>query len=105
MKEILNVVKKKLDIINDDEIATKYENDLDKFLKDINICLEDYEEALSTSQRGKIVVLKRTLLERNVNNYNKEFISYKTFTKIWGYIFVCLCCKVYVFSVVSINDH
>ena len=74
LKEILKVVKKKLEIITDAEIADKYENDLEKFLEDINICLEDYEEALSTSHRGKIVVLKRTLHERNVNNYNKEFI-------------------------------
>ena len=74
LKEILNVAKKKLETITDAEIEEKYENDLEKFLKDVNISLDDYEEALSTSHRGKIVVLKRTLHERNVNNYNKEFL-------------------------------
>ena len=40
----------------------------------MEIDIEDYETALSTSQKGKVVVLKRTLLERNVNNYNKEYL-------------------------------
>ena len=77
LEEILKKAKKTLqtlDNMTDDEVEELYHNDLENFLADLDISLDDYEEALSTSQRGKIVVLKRNLNERNVNNYNKEFI-------------------------------
>ena len=77
LEEILKRVKKTLDTLDnmtDDDVEELYHNDLDNFLADLDISIDDYEEALSTSQRGKIVILKRNLNERNVNNYNKEFI-------------------------------
>ena len=51
-----------------------YQNDIDVFLEKLDIDIKDYEEAQSTSTKSKIVVLKRTLHERNVNNYNREFL-------------------------------
>ena len=57
--------------LNDDN---DYNNDIDLFLGDIGISYEDYEKALKISQRGKVVILKRNLKERNINNYNKEWM-------------------------------
>ena len=37
--------------------------------------METYHKALSISERGKVIILKRTVLERNVNNYNPFFLS------------------------------
>ena len=75
-KAILAVVKEKLDIKNltDEDIDKKYKNDLKSFLKDLDIDYEAYKKAIRISERGKIVVLKRTLKERNVNNFNKEWM-------------------------------
>ena len=74
LEAILKKVKENMKELKDEEIKYNYQNDLDTFLGDLEIDLNDYEEALGTSQKGKVVVLKRTLLERNVNNYNKEFL-------------------------------
>ena len=74
LEAILKKVKKKLEELKEEEILEDYQNDLDVFLDRLEINIEDYEAALSTSQKGKIVVLKRTLLEKDVNNYNKEFL-------------------------------
>ena len=72
-KEILNKVKNRLQEMSDEDIE-QMENSLDIFLKHLDVDMEAYEEALGISERGKIIVLKRTLKERNVNNYNKEFM-------------------------------
>ena len=74
LEAILKKVKEKLNELTDEKIKEDYQNDLDTFLNDLEIDMNDYEEALGTSHKGKVVVLKRTLLERNVNNYNKEFL-------------------------------
>ena len=74
LEHILKRVKEKLEILTEEEIQNKYFNDLDVLLGELKINYEDYEAALRTSQKGKVVVLKRTILERNVNNYNKEFL-------------------------------
>ena len=74
LEAILKKVKEKLEDMKEEEILEDYQNDLDVFLHKLEINIEDYEAALSTSQKGKIVVLKRTLLEKDVNNYNKEFL-------------------------------
>ena len=60
--------------MTEEEIKERYQDDLDTFLDDLKINLEDYEEAISISQKGKVVVLKRKLSERFVNNYNEEFL-------------------------------
>ena len=67
-KEILDKVKEKLELSND-EIEKLFKNDLDLLLRELHISYEAYENALSISDRGKIVILKRTLKERYVNNY------------------------------------
>lgn len=74
LEDILKKVKDRLGELTEEEILEDYQNDLDIFLSKLEIDIEDYETALSTSQKGKVVVLKRTLLERNVNNYNKEYL-------------------------------
>ena len=58
----------------DDEELQKYNNDLDKFLHEINITSEKYHDALRFSERGKTIILKRTLNERKINNYNPDFL-------------------------------
>ena len=72
-KEILKTVKTKLEEISNEEIE-EIEDSLDLFLNALDITKEDYEEALGISEKGKVVILKRTLSERFVNNYNREFL-------------------------------
>jgi hypothetical protein len=72
-KEILNKVKDRLEDMSNEDID-KLDNSLDRFLEELDIDIEAYEKALTFSARGKVVVLKRSLKERNVNNYNKEFM-------------------------------
>ena len=72
-RKVLNKVKDRLEEMSNDDIEM-IGNSLDNFLSELDISLEDYENALSVSENGKVVILKRTLKERNVNNYNKEFI-------------------------------
>ena len=40
----------------------------------MNIKPKDYDWALTISEKGRTVILKRTLKERFVNNYNPHFI-------------------------------
>ena len=54
---------------NSDENMT-----LEEFYAAINTNENDYVEALSISERGRVLILKRGLKERNVNNYNNEMI-------------------------------
>ena len=74
-KDTLEFVKDQLSEITDEEIDERFENNLEIFLKKIDIDIKKYEKALRISQRGKIVIMKRTLKERNVNNYNKEWMK------------------------------
>ena len=62
-------VKEKLESSDLDE-----NQDLNSFLKLLNIKYEKYKQALGVSERGKTVVLKRTIKDRNVNNYNPMFL-------------------------------
>ena len=63
-------VKRELESPNLDE-----NQDLEGFLEKLNIEKKLYEEALAVSERGKTVILKRTLKDRNVNNYNPMYIK------------------------------
>ena len=63
-------VKRELESPNLDE-----NQDLDSFLEKLNIEKKLYHEALAVSERGKTVILKRTLKDRNVNNYNPMYIK------------------------------
>ena len=69
-KKILEKVKIALEDEELDDTQT-----VKNFLKNLDIKEEEYYKALETSQRGRVLVLKRTLKERNVNNYNKEWLT------------------------------
>ena len=69
-KKILEKVKIALEDEKLDDTQT-----VKNFLKNLDIKEEEYYKALETSQRGRVLVLKRTLKERNVNNYNKEWLT------------------------------
>ena len=73
-KNILETVKDYLETLTDEMIENELGNDLMRFLGKLGINIDDYEEALKISTKGKIVVLKRTIMERNVNNYNPEWM-------------------------------
>jgi hypothetical protein len=47
----------------------------DQFLKAIDVDHKPYMDALKVSARGSVVVLKRRVKERYINNYNPEFLS------------------------------
>jgi hypothetical protein len=48
---------------------------LDEFLAAISVPKDEYMSALRLSARGNVVVLKRKVSERFINNYNKEFLK------------------------------
>ena len=73
-KDILEVVRDQLINVSDEQIDTDYGNDINKFLQELDITYTEYEKALMTSQRGKVVIMKRTLKEQHVNNYKKEWM-------------------------------
>ena len=80
---ILTLVKAKLIELDDTKSTKSYT--LEEFLAEINEefkkkYLENldeatYHDALGISERGKIIILKRTVMERNVNNFNPYFLS------------------------------
>ena len=47
----------------------------EEFLKKIDTSAEDYEDALSRSQKGKVLVLKRDVKDRFTNNFNEEMLE------------------------------
>ena len=69
-RDIMTSVKKALESKDLDE-----NQDLDSFLKMLEINSDLYYEALSVSERGKTVVLKRSVKDRYVNNYNPMFLK------------------------------
>ena len=69
-KKILEKVKKALEDKELDDNLT-----LEAFLATLEIDVNDYEKALQTSERGRVLVLERTLKERYVNNYNPEWLT------------------------------
>ncbi len=70
LKNILEKIKQELEREDIDEETT-----LDDLLRKLNIPYKTYKEALQTSERGSTVVLKRTVKERYVNNYNPLFLE------------------------------
>ena len=69
-RDIMTKVKTSLESSDLDD-----SQDLDTFLEKLNINKKQYKEALAVSERGKTVVLKRTIKDRNVNNYNPMFLK------------------------------
>ena len=72
-KEILEKVKGVLEAEDLDEKLT-----IDELLKQVDISLDDYEEALMISETGSCVIHKREVKERFLNNHNPEY------TKAWN---------------------
>ena len=59
-------------------IDLKYEDcklTLQELLLELKIDYNAYKEALSISQKGQVVVMKRSINDRYVNNYNSCFIK------------------------------
>ena len=69
-RDIMNLVKRALESADLDE-----NQDLDSFLEMLKINSDLYYEALGVSERGKTVVLKRSVKDRCVNNYNPMFLK------------------------------
>ena len=68
-KAILEKVKKALIDLTDEEDNIS----LADFLRNIDVGYEDYKAALKISEKGEVVILKRKVDERFVNNYNPCF--------------------------------
>ena len=68
-RSILEKVKQALREIKvgEDDISLK------DFLSNIGVDYDDYQAALKISEKGDVVILRRTVKERFVNNYNKCF--------------------------------
>jgi len=71
-KKILDTVKSLLKELKEDELEN---TTLEQLLDKANVSLQEYEAALSTSQTGIHVVLKRRVNEIFVNNYNAEWLK------------------------------
>ena len=78
-KEQLRKSKKILEKVKNFLVELKADDESDLSLGDLlnklDINYNDYKSALQTSQKGEIVILKRKVSERNVNNYNPCFIK------------------------------
>ena len=69
-KQTLAKVKEKLENLTEKE----EQQSIKEFLDSIGIDEDEYYKALTLSIRGTSIVLKRSLQERYVNNYNPEFM-------------------------------
>ena len=47
----------------------------ENFLEKLGVTEEEYEEYCSITERGKVILLKRTIQERYINNYNPEWLK------------------------------
>ena len=68
------MVKDYLEAVTEEVIEKELDNDLDLLLSKLDISKQEYYDALAMSERGKIVILKRKLNERYVNNYNPQWM-------------------------------
>ena len=72
-KEVLG---KALEILEDrDDYKIDEETTFEDFLELIKCKEKDYYEYISTSERGLILVSKRSVKERYINNYNREWLE------------------------------
>ena len=72
--DILRIVKDALKFLEDND----EDLNLEQFLQELDISLDDYENSLKISTRGDTIILKRTIRERMVNNYNGKML------KVWN---------------------
>ena len=70
-KKTLEKVKKALVALKDKEVNIS----LKDFLSALQVDYDEYHKALSITNNGKKVVLKRSVNDRNINNYNAFFMK------------------------------
>ena len=46
-----------------------------EFIKKLGVSKKEYKDALRVSIRGSVLILKRSVKERNINNYNPLWLS------------------------------
>ena len=51
-----------------------YDKSYEEFLKEIETTEEEYKKLISISQKGRVLILKRDVKERFINNYNDEML-------------------------------
>ena len=67
-KTVLSDAKDLLLNLKDDEFT------FDEFIAKLGVSKDDYHDYLSITNRGKVLVLKRDINERFINNYNEEML-------------------------------
>ena len=67
-KTVLSDAKDLLLSLNDDEFT------FDEFISKLGVTKDEYHECLSITTRGKVLILKRDINERFINNYNEEML-------------------------------
>ena len=75
LEDAKNTLTKAMDLLNSPDLDENMS--LEDFVKTINpeLSKEEYMRHISITERGKTVILKRTLKERMANNYNKEMLT------------------------------
>ena len=74
-KLVLSNVKEALIDLEKNNLEPDPEETLDSFImKAAGVEYEVYERCLQYSERGNVIVLKRTVQEKRVNNYNPLFL-------------------------------
>ena len=80
LEEAKKTLKGAMEVLNDPDLDENLS--LDDFVKKIGektgregLTKEDYERHIAITERGKSIILKRTVKERNTNNYNREMIT------------------------------
>lgn len=72
--EILANAKAVLNGLADDILEDKVEMEMEEFYAKLGVKKEDYEEALASTTKGYVVILKRKVCERWTNNYHPQWI-------------------------------
>ncbi len=71
-KASIKILQKAHDLLSDPNINE--DMSFSDFLSTLEVSREAYYRALSMSKFGTVIVLKRSVKERYINNYNKEFL-------------------------------
>ena len=76
----LKIVKENLDKLTEEDDAfyenMEFDDSIHYFIENVcGIPYAEYEQALSISERGNIIILKRNVTERMVNNYNPVILK------------------------------
>ena len=72
----MDLLSKAKDILEQEDLDKKFPNmSIETFCQEIGCTLEKYEEALGTTRNGKVLVMKRDVKDRFINNYNPEMLD------------------------------